>query len=113
MQSLGAGIHNMEAFVTDAVIHSPDHVTAEHSNVNVTRFSIPRDPLLVMFASFLALSILVNVACYYEMRDIGTRKWLHDYDLNQFQMGPFRDLQVKVDTDEALIRAFGPQGCKR
>lgn len=61
----------------------------------------------------LALSLIVNVWCAWEIRDIGTRKWLHDYDLNQFQMGQFAELQRKVDVDHELIKIFGPQQCKQ
>lgn len=57
----------------------------------------------------LAISIMVNVFCLWTIRDVGTRKWLHDYDLNQFQMGEFRQLQREVDLDHALLQ----QQCKR
>jgi hypothetical protein len=84
------------------------HVEA-NANVNVNRFSFPRDPVSIITAVVLALSIAVNIWCGWVIRDVGTRKWLHDYDLNQFQMGEFRQLQREVDLDHALLE----QSCKR
>lgn len=90
---------------------SPDESVhgAPHGNVNVNRLTVPRDPLSITVAVLLALSIAVNVWCGWIIRDVGTRKWLHDYDLNQFQMGEFRQLQREVDLDHALLQ----QQCKR
>lgn len=85
---------------------------AEHANVNVNRFTLPKDPLSIVTAAILALSIAVNVWCGWVIRDIGTRKWLHDYDLNQFQMHEFSQLKEEVDVDHELIQVFGPN-CKR
>lgn len=81
----------------------------ERANVNVNRFVLPRSPWELIVAATLALSIMVNVWAAWEIRDIGTRKWLHDYDLNQFQMGQFRELQREVDLDHALLE----RDCKR
>lgn len=88
-----------------------EHDESVHSNtapVQVTRLSAPtgRD---LLWGTILALSIAVNIWCAWEIRDIGTRKWLHDYDLNQFQMGEFRQLQRQVDIDHALLQ----QQCRR
>lgn len=82
---------------------------AENAHVNINRLTVPRDPLSITVAVLLALSLVVNVWCGWVIRDVGTRKWLHDYDLNQFQMGEFRQLQREVDLDHALIE----QQCKR
>lgn len=91
--------------------NSPDESITAHpsAHVNVNRLTIPRDPLSITVAVLLALSIAVNVWCGWVIRDVGTRKWLHDYDLNQFQMGEFRQLQREVDLDHALLQ----QQCKR
>jgi hypothetical protein len=61
----------------------------------------------------LALSILVNVWALWTIRDVGTRKWLHDWDLNQFENGPFADLKIQVGVDHELIAAYGSHNCKR
>ncbi len=79
------------------------------ANVNVNRFTLPKDPIGIFTAIALALSIVVNIWCGWIIRDVGTAKWLHDYDLNQFQMGEFRQLQREVDLDHALVQ----QQCKR
>lgn len=87
---------------------------AEGANVNVNRFTLPKDPREWITAVALALSIAVNLWCAYTIRDIGTRKWLHDYDLNQFQMHEFRDVQVDVQiTKELAKQALVSQQCKR
>lgn len=90
---------------------SPDESVhaSETAHVNINRLTVPRDPLSITVAVLLALSIAVNVWCGWTIRDVGTRKWLHDYDLNQFQMGEFRQLQREVDLDHALLQ----QQCKR
>lgn len=79
------------------------------SHVNVNRLAFPKDPVSIITAVILALSIAVNIWCGWIIRDVGTAKWLHDYDLNQFQMGEFRQLQREVDLDHALLE----QQCKR
>lgn len=96
------------------VSNNPDHctdesVTGNNAPVQITRFSLPKDPWQLITATILALSIAVNIWCAWIIRDVGTAKWLHDYDLNQFQMGEFRQLQREVDLDHALIG----QQCKR
>lgn len=96
-----------------------DHTTDESicaegsAHVNNVRFTVPRDPISIIIAIGFALSVAVNLWCAWTMRDIGTRKWLHDYDLNQFQMHEFAQLKGEVDVDHELIRAFGPQQCVR
>lgn len=86
-----------------------DSVSGNNAPVQITRFSLPKDPWQLITATILALSIAVNIWCGWIIRDIGTAKWLHDYDLNQFQMGEFRQLQREVDIDHALVE----QQCKR
>ena len=82
-------------------------------NVNVNRFTLPKDPVGILTAVVLALSIAVNIWCGWVIRDVGTIKWLHDYDLNQFQMHEFAQLKGEVDLDHELIKAFGPQQCRK
>lgn len=87
-----------------------DSVAAsDTAHVNINRIAFPRDPVSIITAVILALSIAVNIWCGWIIRDVGTAKWLHDYDLNQFQMGEFRQLQRQVDLDHALLE----QQCKR
>ncbi len=82
--------------------NSPDESVnvSAHANVNVNRFTLPKDPREIIVAAILSLSIMVNLWCGWIIRDVGTAKWLHDYDLNQFQMGEFRQLQRQVDKND-------------
>lgn len=63
----------------------------------------------------LALVVIIGqaVLLYRAYTHSTTQGWLADYDLNHFEAGPFARLQSKVDTQAALLRAFGPQNCKR
>jgi hypothetical protein len=90
------------------------HVEA-NANVNVNRFTLPKDPREIIVAVVLALSIMVNLWCGWVIRDVGTRKWLHDYDLNQFQMGPFAQTQKDVEVTKELVKTYGVsnQTCPR
>lgn len=98
---------------------SPDHSvnTGNNSPVLLNRLTLPKDPralvsLILGLAVCLALSIAVNIWSAYTIRDIGTRKWLHDYDLNQFQMHEFRDVQIDVQVAKAMAQQAMTQ-CKR
>ena len=65
--------------------------------------------------SVLAVVVIIvqGVLLYRAYSHSTTQAWLADYDLNHFEAGPFARLQSKVDTQAALLRAFGPQNCKR
>lgn len=76
-------------------------------NVNVNRFTLPKDPREILVAVILSLSILVNLWCGWIIRDVGTRKWLHDYDLNQFQMNQFAGVQKDVEVTKELVKNYG------
>lgn len=95
---------------------SPDasvHVEA-NANVNYNRFTLPKDPREIVFACVLTLSVMVNLWCGWLIRDIGTAKWLHDWDLNQFQNGPYVETKIKVGELDARVRAIETsQACKR
>ena len=76
-----------------------------HPNAQVVsnRFSFPKEPRELIYATLLALSIAVNIWCAYTIRDIGTRKWLHDYDLQQFRDHEFADLRNNVEVTKLLM----------
>lgn len=86
---------------------APDEsITARDSaHVNVNRFTLPRSPWELLVAVILALSVAVNVWCAFTIRDIGTRKWLHDYDLEQFKGHEFAELRNNVEVTKLLIAA--------
>lgn len=90
---------------------SPDESVTAHpgANVNVNRFSLPRDPYQLTTAVALALSILGNLFMYIAYRHLEQTVDLDRYDDNTFINGRFADLKAKVDTHEALIQAYGLQ----
>ena len=62
----------------------------------------------------LAVSLVVNVVAIYALRDFGTQKWVHDWDLNQFINGPYVDTKVQLGKVEARLQAVEvSQACKR
>lgn len=91
--------------------HSPNEpITAHpHSNVNVNRFTVPRDPVALITAILLALSLMGNVAMYLSYRHIEQTVDLDRYDDNTFINGRFADLATQVKADHDLIQAYGLQ----
>ena len=88
------------------------HVEA-NANVNVNRFTLPKDPREIIVALLLALSITVNVWCLTVIRDSGTEERLKQYNLDWFKTHEFSDLKAEVEVNQKLITAFGPTQCKR
>jgi len=84
------------------------HVEA-HANVNVNRFTLPKDPREIMTAVILALSILVNIALFMQLRHTEQTVDLDRYDDNTFINGRFADLASQVRADHDLIQAYGLQ----
>lgn len=95
-----------------AVMHD-ESIGGNSGPVQVTKLAPQATGRDLFWGVLLALSIAVNIWCAWEIRDIGTRKWLHDYDLSQFQMGPFAELQRQVGVDHELIKVFGPKNCQK
>lgn len=112
-KELWAGGHR-SAFVHDHSV-SGNSAPVQQTTVHPSE---SRSTQMYTLASGLALSLAVNVWCGWTMRDIGTRKWLHDYDLNQFQQGDFAKLKSEVstmkDVDDRLMLIFGPDSqCRK
>lgn len=84
------------------------HVEA-NANVNVNRFTLPKDPRELIIAVLLALSILVNVALWFQYRHLEQTVDLDRYDDNTFINGRFADLATQVKADHELIQAYGLQ----
>ncbi|HLA60962.1 MAG TPA: hypothetical protein VK626_01830 [Nitrospiraceae bacterium] len=91
--------------------HSPDDtVHAEaHANVNVNRFTMPKDPREILVATLLSLSILINVTLYFQLRHTEQTVDLDRYDDNTFINGRFAELASQVKADHDLIQAYGLQ----
>jgi len=90
---------------------SPDESITAHpsSHVNVNRFTLPKDPWQLGTAILLALSILVNVTLYMQLRHTEQTVDLDRYDDNTFINGRFADLAAQVKADHDLIQAYGLQ----
>jgi hypothetical protein len=88
------------------------HVEA-NANVNVNRFTLPKDPREIMVAVVLALSIFVNVWCLNVIHEASTEDRLKQYNLDWFKTHEFADLRGEMEVNQKLITAFGPQQCKR
>lgn len=87
-----------------------DSITAcENAHVNVNRFTLPRDPVSLITAILLALSIMGNVAMYLSYRNLNQTVDLDRYDDNTFINGRFADLATQVKADHDLIQAYGLQ----
>jgi hypothetical protein len=84
------------------------HVEA-NANVNVNRFTLPKDPRELVIAVLLALSILVNVALWLQYKHTEQTVDLDRYDDNTFINGRFADLAAQVRADHDLIQAYGLQ----
>lgn len=84
-----------------------ESINACTAPVQSVRFTLPKDPREIIVAVILALSIMVNLWAGWVIRDVGTQKWLHDYDLNQFQMNQFATVQKDVEVTKELVRNYG------
>lgn len=85
---------------------NPDHCTDDSvtahpgSNVNVNRFTLPKDARELIVAVILSLSLLTNLWLWGKLhdadKDIQTQVWLRDDALTKFEQGPFSDLKAHV-----------------
>jgi hypothetical protein len=89
---------------------SDDSVSAsESAHVNINRFTMPRDPVSLITAILLALSLIGNVAMYLSYRHVEQTVDLDRYDDNTFINGRFAELATQVKADHDLIQAYGLQ----
>ena len=69
-------------------------------NVNVNRFTLPKDPRELIIAVILAISLLTNLWLWQKIhdadKDIQTQVWLRDDALTKFEQGPFADMKAHV-----------------
>lgn len=84
------------------------HVEA-NANVNVNRFTLPKDPREILVATLLALSIIVNIVLWMQSRHTEQTVDLDRYDDNTFINGRFAELAAQVKADHDLIQAYGLQ----
>lgn len=75
------------------------HVEA-NANVNVNRFTLPKDPREIAVAVILAGSILTNIIVGWLLmgayKDLQTQVWLRDDALTKFVQGPYADTKAHV-----------------
>ncbi len=77
-----------------------ESVHAEHSNINVNRFTFSKDARDLIIAVVVAASILTNWLLWTKLhdadKDIQTQVWLRDDALTKFQQGPFADAKAHI-----------------
>lgn len=93
--------------------HSADETVTAHegANVNVTRFTLPKDARDLILAVMTALSIMTSLWLWSKLRDaekdIQTQVWLRqDKDEERFQKfiaGPYAELAGEVKADKILF----------
>lgn len=91
--------------------HSPNEPVSasDNAHVNINRFTVPRDPLSIVTATLLALSIMGNIAMYLAYRGLNQTVDLDTYDDRTFINGRFSELAAQVKADHDLIQAYGLQ----
>ena len=86
---------------TDETMH-----VASHANVNVNRFTLPKDPRELMIAVVVAASMLVNIWLFNKAfsaeKDRQTYQMLCADGLTKFEQGPFADTKAHVLALELL-----------
>ncbi len=69
-------------------------------NVNVNRFTLPKDARELIIAVVMAFSVLTNLWLWSKLhdaeKDIQTQVWLRDDALTKFEQGPFVDIKARV-----------------
>lgn len=83
-------------------IDSPESVRAEGAaHVNITKFSFG-DKARGLLPAFLALSVIVNIACLFVIRDYGTEERLKQYNLDWFRTHEFSDLKAELEIQKRV-----------
>lgn len=77
--------------------------------VQSIRFSLPKDARDLIIATVLALSIIVNVVMFFQLRHLEQTVDLDRYDDNTFINGRFAEVSAQVKADHDLIQAYGLQ----
>ncbi len=82
--------------------HCTDDSITVHpgGNVNVNRFSLPKDARELILAIIAAISVLTSLWLWSKLhdaeKDIQTQVWLRDDALTKFEQGPFADVKAHV-----------------
>lgn len=85
---------------------NPEYLDFE-ANDNVGNISFRMEVGEKVMAIILALSIAVNVGCWYVINQLRVEKRLQEYDLDYFKSTDFATLKGEVNSHDALIKAFG------
>lgn len=81
---------------------SPNESVTAHpnSNVNVNRFTLPKDARELIVAIILAISVMTNLWMWQKIhdadKDIQTQVWLRDDAFTKFEQGPFADMKAHI-----------------
>lgn len=92
---------------------SDDSIHGNSAPVQNMRFTLPKDTRDLIVALILSVSILVNVALWFALRDLKQTVDLDRYDDNTFINGRFAELSAQVKADHDLIQAYGLQKAVR
>jgi hypothetical protein len=95
---------------------SSDESTSSSGNnspIAIAKIAAPKDARELVFATVLALSVVVNVALWFQYRHLEQTVDLDRYDDNTFINGRFAELSAQVKADHDLIQAYGLQKAVR
>ena len=91
-----------------------DTLTAsDNGHIQSIKFLLPKDARDLIVATVLALSMVVNVVMFFQLRHLEQTVDLDRYDDNTFINGRFAELSAQVKADHDLIQAYGLQKAVR
>ena len=82
---------------------------SDNGHIQSIKFALPKDARDLIVATVLALSIVVNVVMFFQIRHLEQTVDLDRYDDNTFINGRFAELSAQVKADHDLIQAYGLQ----
>lgn len=93
--------------------HSPDESINAGGSVQVTRIGVPPAKDLILWF-LVGVSLAGNVFNWYYSHDAKTQAWLAEDATEKLQSGPVADLRSQMQTNYALINAYGlREQCQR
>lgn len=91
--------------------HSPNEgVNAgEGANVNIVRLLFGEKGKEIFYGIVLGISIVVNIIAIFAWRDAATEQRVKQYELQFFETHEFAEVKAQIQTNQALIQAYGLQ----